>query len=111
MLQPHADVDIGAFDAYLSTIGETAFVALRGELDLATSRACQQALRRAERATSGPVVVDLGGLDFIDLCGLRVLLTAAARLDGRLRLLPASQPAAMIFELTGTIDRLPFARA
>ena len=51
-------------------------VRLRGELDLAGAPALEKTLRKLrERRES--VLLDLDELAFIDMCGLRVVLTAA----------------------------------
>ena len=92
----------------LRTIGDIALIELDGELDLTGIPPVQKAVNRAERSAKGPVVIDLGRLTFIDASGLRVLIGASAHLNGRLRLLPAHGAARRIFELTGTLDRLPF---
>ena len=92
----------------LRTLGDIALIELDGELDLTGITPVQKAVNRAERSARGPVVIDLGRLTFIDASGLRVLIAASAHLNGRLRLLPAHGAARRIFELTGTLDRLPF---
>ncbi len=57
------------------------------------------------------VVVDLGGLAFIDSSGLRVLLLADARARERgyeLVLLPGQESVQRVFEMTGALDVLRF---
>jgi len=57
------------------------------------------------------LVIDLGRLDFIDSTGLRLLLTehADAREDGFSIALVGGKPAVQrVFELTKTLDVLPF---
>jgi anti-sigma B factor antagonist len=49
---------------------------LRGELDLAGAPAVRDRLRRL-REGGEPVLLDLDELEFIDMSGLRVLLTAS----------------------------------
>jgi len=55
----------------------TALVELRGELDLATVSKLAEALSDLESGCAGPqhVVLDLRGLTFIDVPGLRELMT------------------------------------
>lgn len=52
---------------------------LDGELDLATAPDLERALRFVERRRPEVVVVDLRGLTFMDLSGVRVLLDAQRR--------------------------------
>ena len=59
-----------------------AVVVIRGELDLATAPDLEAAL--PERLDAGQdVVVDLRELEFMDSTGLRVLVAAHARVEGR----------------------------
>lgn len=78
----------------------------QGELDLGTA----QDLETVLAAQSGPVVVDLRKLSFIDLTGLRVLLDADARSrqDGmNLRFIPAPM-VRRLFEVAELPDRLMY---
>jgi anti-anti-sigma factor len=55
-------------------------VTVEGELDLASCHLLEQAIEEA-RGLSGVVVVDLRGLLFTDMSGLRVLLLEHQRLE------------------------------
>jgi anti-anti-sigma factor len=86
-------------------------VAPYGELDLATAPEVQRELERAERSDAAEIVLDLGGLTFIDSTGIRMVLHAdqRSRMDGdRLRLLPGRDQVHKVFALCGLVDRLPF---
>ena len=77
-----------------------------GELDLDTA----QDLEAVLATQSGPVVVDLRKLSFIDLTGLRVLLDADARSrqDGmNLRFIPGPMVRRLL-EVAELPDRLPY---
>ena len=77
-----------------------------GELDLGTA----QDLEAVLATQSGPVVVDLRKLSFIDLTGLRVLLEADARSrqDGmNLRFIPGPM-VRRLFEVAELPDRLAY---
>lgn len=90
----------------------TVTVPLNGELDFATAFDVEMKLEQAIR-DADEVVVDLSQLDFIDSTGIRTLLEAhqAARRDGvTLRLLPGPDAVQRVFEMTGLLDELPFAR-
>jgi anti-sigma B factor antagonist len=90
-------------DVYLITV--------TGELDLATYERLRDELERAEASEAARILLDLGGLTFIDSTGICVLVKAAQRSanDGaRLRLLPASGKVHEVLELTGVMERLHF---
>jgi anti-anti-sigma factor len=54
-------------------------VLVSGELDLASADKLEEAIRVAEKATEGAIVVDLTKLRFMDSIGLNVLLKAHTR--------------------------------
>ncbi len=78
---------------------------IEGQVDAATVEAFEA--RLTEAIGSGPVILDMTGVDFIDSSGLRVLLTAS-RLVGPGRRLPIvpSEQVRRIFDVTG-LDALP----
>jgi anti-sigma B factor antagonist len=77
---------------------------LRGELDLGAAPQLEQALDEA----NGEVLLDLRGLTFMDSTGVRVLLEAAERRAGRLRIVPpANGDARVTMEETGIAPLLP----
>ena len=89
-------------------------VAPYGELDLATAPDVVRELERAERSDAAEIVLDLGGLSFIDSSGIRLVLHADQRssADGnRLRLLPGRPGVHRVFAVCGLVDRLPFVAA
>src|SRR5687767_10325566 len=59
-------------------------VRFAGELDLATVREAEDAVAEARRGGAGPLVLDLGGLTFVDSSGLRLIMqiNAACASDG-----------------------------
>jgi anti-sigma B factor antagonist len=91
--------------AGLSTLedGGHLLVTLRGELDAVDAAGAEAALARA--AAGNPrVVVDLGGLEFLDCCGLGVLIRVQAQArqaDGDLLLAAPGQQVRRILALTG----------
>src|SRR4051794_1212929 len=79
-------------------------VSLRGELDLSTAPALDEALRDA----NSEIVVDLSALAFIDASGLNVLASAGRRAErhgDRLVNINASPLARQMFRLTA-LDHL-----
>ena len=90
--------------------GEALIIELVGELDLDGAPRLEEALREAEASDATSIVVDLGGLEFIDSTGLRLLVMAAERCDnGRFSLLRGPKQVHRVFEITDLVDRLPFA--
>jgi anti-anti-sigma factor len=83
-----------------------------GELDLATAEDLERELRRVESSDALSIVLDLSGLQFIDSTGVRLLIEADIRSradSNRLTLLRGPKAVQRVFELTGILDRLPFA--
>jgi anti-anti-sigma factor len=75
--------------------GEALVVRAFGELNLSNVKTLEAELRRAIAGDASEVILDLGGVRFIDSAPLRVLLLMAKqslRNGGRLRLLRATTP-------------------
>jgi anti-sigma B factor antagonist len=86
-------------------------VAPEGELDAAVVDELAAAIDELRQAGFSSLVLDLRALTFIDSSGLRLVfaLAAAASEDGlTLQLLPGPPEVQRIFELTGTLEQLPF---
>jgi anti-sigma B factor antagonist len=86
-------------------------IAPTGELDMASTPRLERAIRALRGAGAAHLIIDLGRVTFIDSTGLRLALDldAEARNDGlRLELLPGPPQVQRIFEVTGTLDQLPF---
>ena len=86
-------------------------IALRGELELTTIERADEALSQLDVPPARSVVLDLGGVTFIDSTGVRFLLLVdrRARQGGwRLALVPAPPEVQRIFKLTRLEEQLPF---
>lgn len=98
----------------INTVGRDGSLVLlvHGELDIVTSPVLDEALLRARDTNAASIVVDLLAVSFIDSTGLHVLIkhvraeTEAGR--ARIRLTKGSPQAQRLFELSGTLDYLPF---
>lgn len=80
---------------------------LSGELDLANADQLEQTLAAA-LVDHGAVVLDLGGLTFLDSSGIEVFMGAAQRAQaggGQFRIVN-SQKMRRVFEMTGTSSLL-----
>ena len=89
-------------------LGEAAGVDLRGELELATAADVSAALDDAIRRTSGPFVIDLSNVGFLDSSGIACLMRARALLgreDRTLGLICPPGSTRRALEITG-VDEL-----
>jgi anti-anti-sigma factor len=92
--------------------GDTHVIALIGELDMTTSQAFEDELKRVEATDAGEIVVDLNGLRFMSADGLKAFIHASARSRlgaNRLRLVRGRDQVQKTFERSGLASRLPFA--
>jgi anti-sigma B factor antagonist len=94
-------------------VGNSWVITLRGDLDMSCADELAERIAAAQRrrTTAEHIVVDLGGLNFMDSSGLRVLLAASAasvRNGRRLRVRPGPPEVQRVFEATGTDGLLPF---
>ena len=69
-----------AFEVVELGLGSLAGVAVRGEIEIATAPQLTAALDDAIRRSSGPFIVDLTTVDFLDSSGISCLVRARALL-------------------------------
>jgi anti-sigma B factor antagonist len=84
--------------------GGTVTVTVEGEVDVATAPALRDELYRLIDRGTKRIVVDLGGMEFIDSTGLGVFVGALKRSregGGELELRSLRPPARKIFDITG----------
>jgi anti-sigma B factor antagonist len=89
-------------------LGPAAGVAVRGEVEIATAPELTAALDQAIRHTSGPFVVDLTTVGFLDSSGINCLMRARALLgrdDRALALICPPGSTRRVLDLVG-IDEL-----
>jgi anti-sigma B factor antagonist len=82
-----------------------------GSLDMATAPELDAKLTDLCATGHDLILVDLGGLDFMDSSGLRLLLSwdSFARRDGiSVQLVPGSPTVQRVFEVTGTAGVFTF---
>lgn len=95
------------FDVRVDLSGDACVVAVTGEVDLDTAERFNEGLRLAVQGGTGPVVVDLCGVPFMDSTGLHLLLNALRRLTRQRRTMAiACEPIGVrrLFELTRMED-------
>jgi anti-sigma B factor antagonist len=86
-----------------------ALLAAKGEIDIATSPRLIAALNEAVTETTGPVVVDLSAVEFMDSTGLALLIRAQRRTRRRGRgfaVVCPDGPVRRILELTDMVETL-----
>jgi anti-sigma B factor antagonist len=82
---------------------------LAGELDMATAPLLLSAIEGAELESAALVVFDLQRLQFIDSTGLRIILLARERSQGRAQefaVTPGSKQVQRLLSVTGVGDHL-----
>ncbi len=87
--------------------GDTATVAVRGELDAYSAPGLEDQVARLGEEGVVNIVLDLSPTGFLDSSGLRAMLTVQRRLQdrgGRLSLHAPSEPVARLLEITGLTD-------
>jgi anti-anti-sigma factor len=91
---------------------DVAVLTLSGDLDLASSPSLERELTAVESAGARQVVIDLGGVGFMDSTGLQALLRARERATTQegvqLALKRGPHQVQRVFELTRTIDAFTF---
>jgi anti-anti-sigma factor len=104
---------IGPFTCQVSHEEGEAIVSPRGELDMATVGAVEAELHQLRRNGVASIVLDLGGLTFMDSSGLHLLVrwTNESSKDGfEFELEPGPPAVQRIFELAAVNDTLPWRR-
>ena len=107
MLSQH----IEPFTCKVTPERDQVIVAPRGELDMATVGIVEQELRQLHESGFRSIVLDLGGLSFMDSSGLHLATRWAAQAskDGFVFALEPGPPVVQrIFELSALTDELPF---
>jgi anti-anti-sigma factor len=100
-------------DVTVEEMASGTVVSIAGDLDLASADAVDEALRSAEeRASEGPIVLDMTELAFIDSIGLRTVLLAHRRAEatgaGLVLVRSRSEDVTRLFEIAG-VGELRFA--
>jgi anti-sigma B factor antagonist len=91
--------------------GDSARLALSGELDLATVARVQDAVEVLLGHPLRRLTIDLSGLSFVDSSGLRlfIVLNRRAAAEGwKLTLTKPQQQAMTVFRISGAEENLPF---
>jgi anti-sigma B factor antagonist len=109
--QPSYGGITGRLRMYTKVQGERHTILLSGEVDVSSSQILEQAVVEACSAGAKEVVLDMGGIEFMDSTGLRAILrgkTLCEETDCEYRLTPAQRPVEQTLEVTGVRAKLPF---
>jgi anti-anti-sigma factor len=104
---------VGPFTCQVSREEGQAVVSPRGELDMATVGAVEQELKQLRGTGVDAIVLDLGGLTFMDSSGLHLIMRWAneASKDGfAFEVEPGPPTVQRIFELAAIEKTLPWKR-
>src|SRR4051794_23860485 len=93
------------FDVSTEQVGDATVVAVAGEVDIAAAPGLGAAL--AAPAADRPLVIDLGGVTFMDSTGLALLLKTVRARAPRVAIAAPEGPARLLFAVSGTEDELP----
>jgi anti-anti-sigma factor len=99
------------FEIHGKLEGDTARIAIVGELDIATGPQLEKQARAMIARQVRELVIDLSQLTFIDSSGLRLFIALnddASAGDWNLHLIRPSDAALTIFRITGAEENLPF---
>jgi len=110
---PNGEPDPGSLLCEVVPERDAVRVRASGSLDLATVSVLERQLEELREAGFRRLVVDLGGLSFMDSTGLRLALDwhGAAQRDGfEIGFAPGPPAVQRVFELAGMSERLPFVR-
>ncbi len=86
-------------------------VAPSGEIDVSTVSLLRARLDELAAPGFAQLVLDLRQVTFLDSSGLSLILDETAREDRAFALIAGPHAVQRVFEVTGTLDRLPFVSA
>jgi anti-sigma B factor antagonist len=99
--------EVGKNESIRVAIGDDGAVIAEGDIDLSGGPLLEAAIVQRESAP-GPVVIDLGAVEFIDSSGLRSLLAASRRAGERGSSVVLRRPSVgvrRLLAITGTTDQ------
>jgi anti-anti-sigma factor len=102
---------VGRLSIQTSVRDERHLIVLGGELDIGSAAVFEATLAEACAAGAREVVLDMGGVEFIDSSGLSAIVRGkmlCEEHDCGYCLTPAQRPVQGVFEVTGVADRLHF---
>ena len=104
-------IELGQLTVRSNRDGDAHTISLTGEMDLSNAGEVERELLHAEATDAATIVIDLGGLTFMDSTGIRLLIAAdnRSRADScRLRLTRPPAPVLRVLCIAGVDTLLPF---
>jgi anti-sigma B factor antagonist len=102
---------LGRLSVQTSVRNDRHLFVLNGELDIGSAPVLEATLDEACAAGAKEVVIDMGGVEFIDSSGLSAIVRGKMLCEEHgcdYCLTPAQRPVQGVFEVTGVVDRLQF---
>lgn len=99
------------FHYEIQEIGSVLNIRMRGELDLAVVEECRLGLEEPLHGAARVVVLDVGGVTFVDSTGLSLLLRTKRTVDangGRMLIARVSRPVLRLLEASGTLSMFDY---
>jgi anti-anti-sigma factor len=100
---------IGRLRIQTTVSGNRHVVVLNGELDVASAPVLEATVAEACAGGAGEIVLDMGGVEFIDSSGLSAIVRGKLLCEEQqcdYCLTPAQRPVQGVFEVAGIADRL-----
>ena len=98
---------VSPFVYEIQEVGSVLNIRMQGELDLAVVEECSLGLEEPLREAGRIVVLDVGGVTFVDSTGLNLLLRTKRTIDangGRMLIARVSRPVLRLLEASGTLS-------
>jgi anti-sigma B factor antagonist len=105
---------MGRLRIYRRVQSERHTIFLSGEVDVSSSQMLEETIAEACSAGATEVVLDMGGIEFMDSTGLRAILRGkqlCEEKDCEYRLTPAQRPVEHTLAVTGVRAKLSFRKA
>jgi anti-sigma B factor antagonist len=105
---------MGRLRVYTRVQDERHAIFLSGEVDVSSSQLLEDAIADACEAGAKEVVLDMGGIEFMDSTGLRAILRGKALCEEKdcdYQVTPAQRPVEQTLAVTGVRAKLAFRRA
>jgi anti-sigma B factor antagonist len=103
-------LQVGMFEVTSGRRGDTAFIAVSGELDYTSVDELDKEIRASEKSDARRIIVSLQDVSYMDSSGLNLLLQARVRMrtnPQRLRFLRSEhEPVVQLLDATQTADTL-----
>jgi anti-anti-sigma factor len=111
--QPSRGATMGNLRIHTHTQGQLHTIVPSGELDVSSAPMLEEMIADACGSGTKELVLDMGGIEFMDSTGLRAILRGKETCEAhgcQYRLTPAQRPVEQTLTMMGVRGRLPFRR-